>query len=221
MKYHVGFLTLNREHRHNMLTPNYLKNIRRSLETLNVDDVVKVIYMTGGKGEHFSNGTDFRTLLHYKKEGQMEKVASYLEELYGLQIQASKLNKPVIGVAPGHSFNSGAAFLQATGMPTVTLDSKLSFNESRFGFVPHAGSSYYLSRLPGEIGTFLALTGFPITGIDAKEFGIADELVHYSGAFEEEVAETLYAMEFPIPNYDLLTNKRRYNPWREQIQQRN
>jgi hypothetical protein len=106
-------------------------------------------------------------------------------------------------------------------MPTVTLDSKLSFNESRFGFVPHAGSSYYLSRLPGEIGTFLALTGFPITGIDAKEFGIADELVHFSGAFEEEVAETLYAMEFPIPNYDLLTNKSRYNPWREQIQQRN
>jgi enoyl-CoA hydratase/carnithine racemase len=51
VRHHVGFLRLNREHRHNMLTPNYIKNIRRNLETLNLDQIVKVIYMTGGKGE--------------------------------------------------------------------------------------------------------------------------------------------------------------------------
>jgi enoyl-CoA hydratase/carnithine racemase len=84
IRHHVGFLRLNREHRHNTLTPNYIKNIRRSLDTLNVDEIVKVIYMTGGKGEHFSNGTDFRTLLHYKTSDAPAKVASYLEDLYGL-----------------------------------------------------------------------------------------------------------------------------------------
>jgi enoyl-CoA hydratase/carnithine racemase len=159
-------------------------------------------------------------LLHYKKEGSDAKIASYLEELYGLQIQASKMNKPLITVAPGHSYNSGAALLQATGLPTVTLDSKLSFNEATFGFVPHGGSSYYLSRLPGEIGTFLALTGFPITGIDAKTFGIADELVHYSSAYEEEICDTLFAMEFPIPNGEYMSNIGRHNPWRERILER-
>ena len=106
-------------------------------------------------------------------------------------------------------------------MPTVTLDSKLAFNEATFGFVPHGGSSYYLSRLPGEIGTFLALTGFPITGIDAKTFGIADELVHYSSAFEEEICDTLFAMEFPIPNGQLLSNYGRHNPWQDRILERN
>jgi enoyl-CoA hydratase/carnithine racemase len=111
IKHHVGFLRLNREHRHNSLTPNYIKNIGRSLDTLNEDEVVKIIYMTGGKGEHFSNGTDFRTLLHYKTNNAPAKVASYLEDLYGLQIKTSKINKPIIGVAPGHSFNSGAALL--------------------------------------------------------------------------------------------------------------
>ena len=70
-----------------------------------------------------------------------------------------------------------------------------------------------MSRLPGEIGTFLALTGFPITGIDAKEFGIADELVHYSEAYEEEVMQILLAMEFPIPNGDLLADNGRANLW--------
>ena len=102
----------------------------------------------------------------------------------------------------------------------MTLDTKISFNEATFGFVPHAGSSYYLSRLPGEIGTFLALTGFPITGIDAKEFGIADELVHYSEAYEEDIAEILFSMDFPVPNHDLLSNKGRENDWRSGIEQR-
>ena len=174
----MGFLKLNREHRYNTLTPNYIKNIRRSLETLNNDEIVKLIYMSGAQGEHFSNGTDFRTIMHYKKQSDMPKIAQYLEDLYALQIETAKLNKPLVGVAPGHSFNSGAAFLCATGLPTVTLDSKLSFNDVAFGFIPHGGSSYYLSRLQGELGTFMAVTGLPITGIDAKEFGLVDGLVH-------------------------------------------
>lgn len=125
-----------------------------------------------------------------------------------------------MGVAPGHSFNSGATFLQATGRPTVTLDSKLCFNEVSFGFVPHGGASFYLSRLPGEIGTFLALTGLPITGIDAKEFGIADQIVHYSQPYEEEVSDILLAMEFPIPNGHLLGDRGRNGGWRAEIEAR-
>ena len=64
----VGILKMNREHRHNTLTPNYIKELSRAIETLNLDDNARVIYMTGQKGEHFSNGTDFRTIMHYKKE---------------------------------------------------------------------------------------------------------------------------------------------------------
>lgn len=129
----------------------------------------------------------------------------------------SKINKPIIGVAPGQSYNSGATFLQATGYPTVMQDSKLAFNEVSFGFVPHSGASYYLSRLPGEIGTFLALTGLPVSGVDAKEFGIAEEIVHSSPTYEEDVIEIMMAMDFPIPDGDILSNKGRVQPWKEEI----
>ena len=53
----------------------------------------------------------------------------------------------------------------------------MSYNECTFGFVPHAGTTYYTSRMPGDFGTFLALTGFPMTGKDAIELEIADALV--------------------------------------------
>lgn len=85
-----------------------------------------------------------------------------------------------MAVAPGHSYNSGAAFLSGTSYPISTLDSKISFNEATFGFVPHGGSSYYLSRMPGEIGKFLALTGIPLSGLDALEVKAVDQVVHKS-----------------------------------------
>lgn len=36
--------------------------------------------------------------------------------------------------------------------------------ETKIGYCPDVGASYYLSRLDGEIGTYLALTGSTLTG---------------------------------------------------------
>jgi len=47
----MGYLRLNREHRYNTLTPNYIKNIKRGLETMYNDDNIKFIYLTTQKGE--------------------------------------------------------------------------------------------------------------------------------------------------------------------------
>lgn len=132
----------------------------------------------------------------------------------------SKINKPIVGVAPGLAYNSGATMLQATGFPVLMPESKLAFNEVSFGFVPHSGASFYLSRLPGEVGTFLALTGLPISGIDAKQFGIADEIVHSNPTYEEDVTEILMAMDFPIPNWETLSHNGNNNPWRNGILER-
>ncbi len=76
----------------------------------------------------------------------------------------------------------------------VTLDTLMSFNDVTFGFVPHGGSSFYLSRLPNEIGTFLALTGLPLMGADAMEFKLADSLVHESKECEKDVAEYFHSI---------------------------
>lgn len=96
----------------------------------------------------------------------------------------AKINKPIIGVAHGHAFNSGATLLQATGIPTSTLDTSIAFNEVQFGFTPHGGASYYMSRLPGELGTYLALTGLPMTGIEARLLNLTDMLIHKSSSYK-------------------------------------
>ena len=129
----------------------------------------------------------------------------------------AKTNKPIITAAPGHSFNSGAALLSASGMPLVTAGSLLSYNEVTFGFVPHGGASFYLSRLPHELGTFLALTGIPITGADVKEFNLADEVINLTKEFELNMSEDYLAMDAPIPNVALISQNYKYLPNRDYL----
>lgn len=99
----------------------------------------------------------------------------------------ASLNKPLIALGPGHSFNSGAALLQATACPVATENTKISFNDVTFGFVPHGGSSFYLSRLPNELGTFLGLTGLPIGAMDAMKFKLTDNFVSFEDRFDDQL----------------------------------
>lgn len=112
----------------------------------------------------------------------------------------AKLNKPIMAFGHGHCYNSGASWLSATGCPTSTLNTRIAFNDAKFGFVPHGGSSYYLSRMQGELGTFLAVTGLSITGEDAIMHGLTDKLVHSSKPYENILLDTIINLDFPIPS---------------------
>mgnify|MGYP002396387885 CR=1 FL=1 len=62
----VGIVRMNKEHRFNTLTPNFVSQVARGVETMELDHTVALIYLTTVEGQHFSNGTDFRTVLHYQ-----------------------------------------------------------------------------------------------------------------------------------------------------------
>lgn len=126
-----------------MLTPGFTKQVARGVETMYHDHSVRVIYLTSAEGQHFSSGTDFRTLLRFHKDGEHEKVAKFMEDVFKLQASVAKINKPIMAVAPGHCLNSGLNLLAASSYPTICHNTRVAFNECTFGFTPHAGSTYY------------------------------------------------------------------------------
>jgi len=143
-----------------------------------------------------------------------------------MQTNIAKCNKPLIAVAPGHVFNSGAAYLAACSHPMTTLTSKVAFNETTFGFVPHSCGSYYMSRLKGEFGTFMALTGIPIEGSEAQRMDISRGIVHYPAGYHEEVADHVHTMPFPeFGGADMLERKKSTQdfrtPWQDYVKHRN
>lgn len=190
----LGVVRLNREHRNNLLTPGFVKQVTRGVETMYVDHSVRVIYLGTAEGQHFSSGTDFRTMLRFKEEGQHEKLADFMADVFKLQASMAKINKPIMTVAPGNCFNSGLGLLAASGYPTICHSTRVAFNECTFGFSPHAGSTYYAQRLPGDFGTFLVLTGTPISGKDAIRLGVADKLIEIPETYDDEAAQIVLAM---------------------------
>ena len=83
----------------------------------------------------------------------------------------------------------------------MTIDSKMAFNECTFGFVPHSGATYYLSRLPNEFGTFLALTGLPIHGTDAAKLKLVESVLQTTAYQDEKIADIVYSIGYDPREY--------------------
>lgn len=77
-EHNLGVIKMNREHRYNTLTPQLIDDIIRGVDTMNGDSFRHAIYLTTDKHEHWSNGTDFRTIAHMKKEDQFGRIQEYM-----------------------------------------------------------------------------------------------------------------------------------------------
>ena len=58
----------------------------------------------------------------------------------------------------------------------ATENTKLAMPETGIGLFPDVGAGWYLSRLPGRIGQYLALTGYRLDGAECQALGMA---THY------------------------------------------
>lgn len=138
-----------------------------------------------------------------------------------MQVTAASINKPLIAVAPGYSANSGAALLAACSHPMTTPTTKVSFNETQFGFVPHGGGAFHMSRLPGEFGTFMALTGLKINGEDATLLDISRDMVNDPLEYHQYVSDAVYNVPMKYPGgYDIFQSKRKldfHTAWEDHV----
>lgn len=72
----------------------------------------------------------------------------------------------------------------------------LAMPETSIGFFPDVGATHFLPRLPGEIGTFLGLTGARASAADALGVGLATH--HVASADLGALAERLVADDSPV-----------------------
>ena len=63
-----------------------------------------------------------------------------------------------LSVGGGVGLSAGAPFRIATEKTVFAMP------ETKIGYCPDVGGTYYLSRLDGELGTYLGLTGESLTG---------------------------------------------------------
>ncbi|KAK4491027.1 hypothetical protein RD792_001748 [Penstemon davidsonii] len=167
---------LNRPSSLNALTASMAARLNRLYESWEENSAIGFVMMKGSD-KAFCSGTDVVALYRLLNEGKTEECKAFFESLYKFVYVLGTYLKPNVAIMDGIVMGAGAG-ISLPGMFRVVTDRTFfSSPEVQIGFHPDAGASYYLSRLPGYLGEYLALTGEKLNGADMMACGLA---THYS-----------------------------------------
>ncbi|MCJ0979540.1 enoyl-CoA hydratase/isomerase family protein [Rhodococcus sp. ARC_M12] len=169
----VGHIVLNRPEALNSLNGAMIEGIRDALEAWRDDDAVSSVLVTSSSPRAFCAGGDIKAIRQAVVDGDDEAGREYFAAEYDLDEVIAGYPKPYIAVIEAAAFGGGLGISIHGSIRIVTENAVLAMPETAIGFVPDVGSSYFLSRLPGRVGRYLALTGTRITGSDALALGLA------------------------------------------------
>jgi enoyl-CoA hydratase len=171
----LGLLTLDRPQALNALTHGMINAIAASLRAW-ADDADIACVAVRGEGRAFCAGGDIRAVQQATMAGSGEG-AALLHDEYRMNALIGAYPKPYVALLHGIVMGGGAG-VSVHGRYRLADDSLVfAMPETGIGFLPDIGSSYFLSRLPGELGMYLALTGARIGLGDALACGLVTHAV--------------------------------------------
>ena len=170
---HIGHLTLNRPAGLNAITLDMVRSLTRHLEAWSDDPSVYAVVLRGTGDKAFCAGGDIRSLYDSFKNGDTLHEDFFVEE-YALDLAIHHYRKPVLALMDGFVLGGGMGLVQGADLRVVTERSRLGMPEVAIGYFPDVGGSYFLPRIPGELGIYLGVTGVQIRAADALYCGLAD-----------------------------------------------
>jgi enoyl-CoA hydratase len=152
------------------------------------DTNIYAIVLRYSGGRMFCAGADIR-------EWARLAVAAPAQGVEAIQAQSRLvwllecLSKPVVSLMNGAVMGAGAGITLVNTHRVAAAGYGFACPEVQLGFFPDAGVSHTLGRLPGEIGTYLALTGRPIERADAFALGLVTHCI--DACYFEEIERQL------------------------------
>ena len=173
----VGCITLNRPKALNALSLGMVRDLMTVLLNWQSDPRVLAVAIRGSNKEGafgaFCAGGDIRFLHQAGSTGNPE-IEDFFTEEYALNHLIHNYNKPYIAFMDGIVMGGGMGISQGAALRIVTERTKMAMPETAIGLFPDVGGGYFLSRCPGHVGEWLALTGDTIGAGDAIAFDLAD-----------------------------------------------
>jgi len=172
----AGLITLNRPKALNALTHGMCVSMQAKLKQWASDASVACVVIQGEGERAFCAGGDIRTLYDSGKAGTPYAVEFYRDE-YLLNAYIKHFPKPYIALLRGFVMGGGVG-VSLHGSHRVADESmQFAMPETGIGLFPDVGGSFFLPRLPGEIGMYLGLTGTRLKTADAIYAGVATHFV--------------------------------------------
>jgi enoyl-CoA hydratase/carnithine racemase len=170
---HIAFITLNRPKALNALSLEMILRLRTLFAQYAADPEIYAVLIRGAGDKAFCAGGDIRALYHSFNNSQSLHSEFFAAE-YPLDYHLYSYPKPYAVLMDGITLGGGMGIAQGSRFRIVGERTQMAMPEVAIGFFPDVGASYFLSRLPGQLGTYLALSGVQIRGADALYSGLAD-----------------------------------------------
>ncbi|KAJ8507483.1 hypothetical protein ONZ45_g10143 [Pleurotus djamor] len=180
--------SLNRPSKLNALDESMLDVLRPKIEEWNQSDLCGTIVGTG-VGRAFCAGGDVVSMFFTFFWFEMDYILAALQ-------------KPYVVIMDGFTMGGGVGLSVHAPFRVATEKTTFAMPETKIGYSPDVGASYFLSRLDGELGTYLGLTSQTLSGRDVFEHGLA---THYLPSRRIPVLlQRLEALE--SPGFDVIND---------------
>lgn len=173
-KGNVRLITLNQPRKLNVISSRVVYLLAENLEKWEKDEDAKLVIIKGA-GRAFSAGGDLK--MFYDGRTSKDSCLEVVYRFYWLCYHIHTYKKPQVALVHGISMGGGASLMVPMKFSVVTEKTVFATPEASIGFHTDCGFSYILSRLPGHLGEYFALTGARLSGGELVASELATHLV--------------------------------------------
>ncbi|MGH2582961.1 MAG: enoyl-CoA hydratase-related protein [Anaerolineales bacterium] len=178
----VAIVRLNRPEKLNALSPEMLKSIADSLASLDRDEGVRVILLTGDE-KAFAAGADIEAM------AKASPVDMLLRNTLRSWRRIAAIDKPLIAAVSGVAFGGGCELAMLCDLIVAGESARFAQPEINLGIMPGAGGTQRLARAIGSARAMeMILTGEPISAQEALEAGLVNRVVPNDKVLDEAKA---------------------------------
>lgn len=206
----IAVATLNAAASLNALSMEMVRLLSRQLQAWAADPAVALVVLQAAGDKAFCAGGDLQQLYASMRAqhasgcrddlpGNAYALDFFTQE-YRLDYQIHTYRKPILCWGHGIVMGGGIGLLAGASHRVVTEKSRLAMPEIAVGLFPDVGGSWFLNRMPGQLGLFLALTGASINAADALFVKLADHHLPHAG--KTALLAALQAQAWSAPDAD-------------------
>ncbi len=209
----IGRILLNRPKALNAIDLPMIRACARALADWRDDPHVHAVVIEGAGDRAFCAGGDIRALRQYELDGEHHRAEAFFREEYALNLAIATYPKPYVALIDGICMGGGIGVSVHAPYRVATEHAAFAMPETAIGFFPDIGATFFLPRLPGQIGTYLGLTGARMQGADAVSAGFAthfmwrEDLPALSRALAEDGPAALGLHVAPLAAFSLAPHR--------------
>jgi len=171
----VATVTIERPEVKNALDPETIRQLGAMLTTLEDDDELLAVVLTGAGDEVFVAGGDLRALQKVEGAEAGRRMARLTQRVFA---RLEALEVPVIAAINGTTLGGGTELAAACDIRIAAETASFGFKQIHLGIMPAWGLTHRLLRMVGRSRALeLLLTGRTLTAREAEAIGFVDHVV--------------------------------------------